>query len=104
MLAHVVHCELLGLVQVSAVVQKSMSVHATHGPGLPSSQDPGGQDKHSFAVGPLHVAHDGSHAAKAPVGNSDRTQAPTRTSSLPMGADLNRLVCGLSSEIGTQQG
>ena len=101
MLTQAVHCESLAVVQVRLDAQKLTPVHDKHEPGFPLSQEPDAQDVQSREVGPLQVAHDGSHTANAAAGDSDRTHVTSKTNSLPhMGPDPNRLGRGLSSEFG----
>jgi len=85
--AQAVHCEVEALVQDKDDVQSMTGVHATHGPGLPLSQDPAGQAVHWFAPGPLQAvgAQDESHWAEAPAGSSHRTPVTMRTSSRGIG-------------------
>lgn len=75
------HCEFDAEVQVTPLVQFAMPVQVTHAP--PDRYRPGTQEVHWF---PVHVAHEGVHAASAEWDHTDAATTTIASSVRPIGA------------------
>lgn len=76
--SQVEHCELVASEHVITDTQPTIGVHGRQGPGLPPRYFPAPHEVQSLGVGPLQVAHDGSHdTAPARTGQASKARSNT---------------------------